>query len=234
MNAAAVLKVGDGRGFVVSRLPHQGIKERVVVTAAHCLPFLPPPHPARYLHEHTYERLLGALGCLPDVSAECLYVDPMADIAVLSSPDNQDRSDEAEAYEELMNKIETPFLVADAPPEIPYQHVIGGEVITINIEGKPTEVEIQCQEIPHIKPGEASVSLLSLAGKWFCARVERRGPWLDIDAKLVGGMSGSPIVVSDADAIGVVSVDRRSPVLIDNLSVWLWRSIIAAQNNPRE
>ena len=92
----AVLRVGDGRGFVVERRSHLGWNERIVITAAHCLPRLPPPyehllqlptpHPARYLDEETYQHLLGPLGIEPTVWATCLFLDPVADIAVLGSP----------------------------------------------------------------------------------------------------------------------------------------------------
>jgi hypothetical protein len=45
--------------FVVSSRHHLGYEERVIITAAHCLPFIPPCHPTRYLEEQTYQRLLG-------------------------------------------------------------------------------------------------------------------------------------------------------------------------------
>ena len=78
----AILKVGDGRGFVVTldRYP-SGDELRVVITAAHCLPELPLPHPARYLKEYTYGNLLGPLDGKRTVWAECMFVDVMADIA---------------------------------------------------------------------------------------------------------------------------------------------------------
>ena len=83
----AILKVGDGRGFVVTldRYP-SGDENRVVITAAHCLPKIPAPHPMRYLAEYTYRSLLGPLGGKCTVWAECLFADVMADIAVLGSP----------------------------------------------------------------------------------------------------------------------------------------------------
>jgi hypothetical protein len=80
-NLKAVVKVGGGRGFIVKRADDQ-----VVITAAHCLPFFPPAHPMSYLQERTFEALLGPLGTKPTVWAECKFVDPIADIAVLSSP----------------------------------------------------------------------------------------------------------------------------------------------------
>ena len=38
----------------------------------------------------------------PAIAAECLFVDPISDLAVLGPPDNQGLSAEYEAYEKLM------------------------------------------------------------------------------------------------------------------------------------
>ena len=72
-----------------------------MITAAHCLPHLPPAHPASYTEERTYRSILGPLGGEPTVFAECLFVDPIADLAVLCSPDDQTRFAEAIAYDNL-------------------------------------------------------------------------------------------------------------------------------------
>jgi hypothetical protein len=71
----AVVRVGRrGRGFLIA----QGGR-RFVVTAAHCLPRLP-----KVGRRHRYLALLGRLdGARLTASAECLFVDPVADIAVL-------------------------------------------------------------------------------------------------------------------------------------------------------
>lgn len=103
----AVLRVGDGRGFVVKRRRYLGGEERIVITAAHCLPYFPPSHPTAYLQELTYQALLGPLGGEPTVWAECLFADPIADVAVLGRPDNQELSDEADAYDLLLEGMET-------------------------------------------------------------------------------------------------------------------------------
>lgn len=116
----AVVKVGDGgRGFVMEIAepnhitkgfmfdgklcrPPRFIKRRLVVTAAHCLPELPPAHPWAYLDEKTY-RLLGPLGSeAPLILTECLFVDPVADLAILGTPDTQDQCEEAEAFMEVV------------------------------------------------------------------------------------------------------------------------------------
>jgi hypothetical protein len=85
----AVIRVGDGRGFIVKdagRARFGWRNERVVITAAHCLPSFPPCHAASYSEERTYEALLGPLRQKPTVWAECLIVDPIGDIAVLGKP----------------------------------------------------------------------------------------------------------------------------------------------------
>jgi hypothetical protein len=92
----AIVQVSDGRGFVVEG------GERYVITAAHCLPKLPPAMSFSHTDERTYEALLGALGTKPSVWAECIFVDPVADIAVLSKPDDQACPDQADGYEELV------------------------------------------------------------------------------------------------------------------------------------
>jgi hypothetical protein len=94
----SVIKVGDGRGFVMA----DDREQPVVVTAAHCLPYLPPASPARYTWERTYGRLLGPLGGEPTISAEILFMDPVADIAILARPDTQEMLEQAKAYDMLV------------------------------------------------------------------------------------------------------------------------------------
>ena len=80
---SGVITVGHGRGFVV-----EGTGERLVITAAHCLPSLPPALPSFGLEVRTYGPLLARRGEEPRAWAVCRFVDPIGDIAVLGSPDN--------------------------------------------------------------------------------------------------------------------------------------------------
>jgi hypothetical protein len=125
----AVITAGDGRGFIVKiRRPRRVISGpnqykvvdilRYVITAAHCLPFFPPCHPTSYLNERTYKAVLGPLGADPAVWAECVFVDPVADIAVLGPPDNQALWAQCEAYEALVDAA-TPLPLADAAASSP-------------------------------------------------------------------------------------------------------------------
>jgi hypothetical protein len=50
----------------------------------------------------------------PSVWCECLFADPVADVAVLGAPDNQELSDQADAYEALVAAA-TPVAVAEPP-----------------------------------------------------------------------------------------------------------------------
>jgi hypothetical protein len=102
----SVITVGGGRGFVV-----EVSTGRYVITAAHCLPWFPPCHGFPYAHERTYENLLAPLGEAPTIWAECRFVDPIGDIAILGAPDGQELYDEAEAYEALVENA-TPIRIS--------------------------------------------------------------------------------------------------------------------------
>jgi hypothetical protein len=113
--ASAVITVGEGRGFVVE---HQGPagQERLVVTAAHCLPYFPPSMSISHIKDRTYANLLAPLGGEPSVWAACRFVNPIGDIAVLDAPDDQELSDEFKAYNRLVEaESVTPLPVA--PPD---------------------------------------------------------------------------------------------------------------------
>ena len=60
-----VITVGEGRGFVVEQ---RG--EHLVVTASHCLPWLPSGFGIAYSEEHVYRNMLGPLGAAPTVACE--------------------------------------------------------------------------------------------------------------------------------------------------------------------
>jgi hypothetical protein len=63
---------------------------------------MPVAHAARDIGERTYQRLLGPLKSNElTVWAECLFADPISDVAALGAPDSQDLYDEASAYDVL-------------------------------------------------------------------------------------------------------------------------------------
>ena len=120
-NAAkgAVVAVGDACGFIIERTRQNLYSDRVIITAAHCLPHLPPADAASDTKCRTYQELVGRLdGPTPKVWAECVFADPVADIAVLAKPDDQALWEEANAYDELIEEAEA-LPIADAPAEGP-------------------------------------------------------------------------------------------------------------------
>jgi S1-C subfamily serine protease len=90
----AVVRVGDGRGFVVSASEY----DRYVVTAAHCVSKHPTPHLANDANELT-RAIIGPLGRKKPTIWAALCADNLIDdIAVFSEPDGQVLSDECECY----------------------------------------------------------------------------------------------------------------------------------------
>jgi hypothetical protein len=222
--ANAVVRVGDGRGFVVEGATGQ----RFIITAAHCLPFVPPSHGFSYTEERTYQNLLARLGQEPSVWCECLFLDPIADIAVLGTPDNQELFEQADAYEALVeDEAVTPFTVAEPP-------------------GKP--MAEQAARLAKIGVGEEEAmreclaSMLFLDGVWRECRVQYQPNGMLItysSDRIAGGMSGSPIVAESGAPIGVVCLGMEGsphitecggphPRLMGNLPGWFLETLNAA------
>ena len=124
---AAVVRVGDGRGFVI------GERDRYIVTAAHCLPALPPAASIAYSADRTYSGLLAPLGESPAIWSECIFVDPIADIAVLSPVDRQELYDQAVAYDDLADAT-TPFRMGEPSGDCTaYALSLGNEWFPVNV-----------------------------------------------------------------------------------------------------
>jgi hypothetical protein len=94
--------------------------------------------------EETFQDVLGPLGAETTVCAECVYVDPISDIAVLGTPDNQELYDEADAYAALIEPL-APLRPGDAAPtKTPaYLIALDGHLIncTVHHFGGPLLIE---------------------------------------------------------------------------------------------
>lgn len=175
----AIVRVGDGRGFLMDAGDEYG---RIVVTAAHCLPQLPPAHGASHTQERTYPALLGSLDDEPpSIWTECLFADPVADLAVLGRPDDQALADETAAFDAFVNG--RPVLRMKVLPIVP---------------------RWQKDLMP------IAGHLLSLNGVWLpCNIISRDGLFLR-DVEIAAGMSGSPAIV-DGYAVAVVALASSVP-----------------------
>jgi hypothetical protein len=178
---------------------------RVVITAAHCLPHISTEFP---LEELTYINLLGSLGDDPSISAECLFVDPVADLAVLGCPDTQRFYRESDLFESWI-----------------------ADLVAFRLGATRDGSEKPCW-------------LLSLTGQWRQGKAgalhDGHGPlWVSgVEAGIIGGMSGGPIVTTDGAAISLVShafgsidlmVEGQCPRLTHHLPAWLVRALTAAR-----
>lgn len=169
MDENAVIRVGAGRGFIIHSNDHPSC---LVVTAAHCLPRTPDAHP--WATDRTWP-LLARLGDKREIYAECLFVDPVADLAVLGPPDDQAAPEEAAAYETLTEEME-PFTVGALKSERGHKDFeLRGRLLSLEGEW------IDC-----------------------AVSYKHRRLWLK-GGSIVGGMSGSPIITKDGVAIGVIS-----------------------------
>ena len=192
----AVVAVGKGgRGFVIETQSN-----RFVITAAHCLPDLPTPHP--WASDTRVFRLLAPLGEKRKIVTECLFVDPVSDIAVLGSPDNQKLSNEADAYEALI-KTTAALPIGCLAPKM-FAELAGW---ILSLDGK----WLRCV-----------VSYHNDSGLWV----------VDVAQVIVGGMSGSPILAENGSAIGVMSCSNAggkeggpNPRLSHHLPGWLLRVV---------
>jgi hypothetical protein len=93
----AVVRVGDGRGFIV----RAGEFDRYVITAAHCVPKHPKPHLANGVNELTYA-IIGSVGRKKPTIWAGLCVDNLVDdVAVFSEPDRQELWNECESYQKF-------------------------------------------------------------------------------------------------------------------------------------
>lgn len=115
--ADSVITVDKGRGFIIEHRSlfdfgngFKRLRRKLVVTASHCLPH-PPVMPCYSYKETTYANLLAPLGEEPSVWAECLFFDPVSDLAILGEPDNQELGEENEAFTHLVDGRK-PFAIA--------------------------------------------------------------------------------------------------------------------------
>src|SRR5262249_2691872 len=138
-----VLRVGEGRGFVVA----DKYGTRFAIAAAHCLPFFPPCSAATYACELIYTSLLAPLSGAPKLSAECLFADPISDIAVLGRPENT-----FEQYESFMDSLK-PFSVGRARPQE------SASVLSLSEHWVPVSLSRQINGPVWIEPGRRFVGV---------------------------------------------------------------------------
>jgi hypothetical protein len=210
--------VDGGRGFIiVNRVSHPFpklklknfrprpfVEHRVVVTAAHCLPKLPPAHAGSFLSERTWNLLGNLDGSKKDIWAECLLVDPVADIAVLGCPDGHVFEDEPEAY----------FSLTDDAPVLQIGKARSGSGWVLSLDGHWIRTTLEVFSGPNgivlkIGPTEPGMS---------------GSPVLGDGGRAVGVVAiGSETVSADGER-KQADLSGPQPMLARNLPGWLLQS----------
>lgn len=193
----AIITVGDGRGFVVGTASRQ-----LVITAAHCLPRFPPAASISHTEERNYSELLGSLGeDAPKVWAECLFADPIGDIAVLGPPDGELVHDEADAYDALTADV-LPLRIAAALDGAP------AWLLTLDRQWMRCVVEDAGGALWNQNPAPPIMGGMS------------GSPILNED----GGSAIGVVCSSGSDDAGF-NISGPNPQLVENLPGWLLREL---------
>ena len=164
----SVIRVGYGRGFVA-----QTVEKPVIITCAHCLPHMPPAVGGIMMtEEKTYPRLVGVLGQKPTITVECLFVDPVADVAVLGEPDGQALPGEAEAYQAFVAEREGLRIATEQNAVLP-----DSKGAWLTLEGKWVQhrlkVNVQCVSTTEKadsgmsgSPDHSTIQFMELLSAW--------------------------------------------------------------------
>lgn len=194
---SAVILVGEGRGFVVegTRTRQQVTLTRgLVITAAHCLPWCPPLiGPVADWRERTYDNVLGPMNGEMTISAECLFIDPIGDLAVLGAAETLGDDEAAqEAYDILTEQDAIPLTVAQQQEE--------GRVWLLSLNGdwfSATLTDDRAMRIKDaaegIEPGMSGSPIIDDAGRAIGVLTTgymSKKPQSDFNASLFDGLPG--------------------------------------------
>jgi hypothetical protein len=187
--------------------------------------------------DSAYPDLLGRIGREPHVSASCLFLDPISDIAILSSPGGEISKERVDAYEALTASV-VPLQISDAKS---WSNATGEEwrnaevpVWVLLPSGELVSCKVEYSSDPVGSYGIPDNSVLLTA----VDEIPRPDGWSPRDPLLVNlsdspGMRGSPIVVADGSAIAVMDGYRSGALLTDHLPRWLLRDHARARGKSR-
>lgn len=191
-----------------------------------------PTWPPLTWHKKPCRNLLGQLeDAHPKISARCIFYDPIANLAVLGSPDDEEyqRFSQEEAFKKLTHSV-TPLRISD-----------GSELL-----GRVAE-DVE----------EAPISMLSLAGGLFSGMARHfpelmgasatKGSFLVLGGEKfgtnslpahfgdgIGKLLGSPMVLSDGSVFGILTGIQQGICLVDFLPGWLLRELMTPRGNEEK
>jgi hypothetical protein len=200
---AAFVTVGAGRGFVI-----ETVHERLVLTTAQCLPHLSHRASGSDFRECTFFDLLGPLGGDVTVSTECLFVDPISDVAVLGEPKRL-LDAEKDAYKALVESSRTVEIGVMTEP-------CGAWLLTVEGQWEPCRVRTLPSGRSLTVVGAAAGLVPGTSGS----------PILSAEGRALGIVS-----ISD-NGSGETTLERHGqPLLASVLPVWLFYDL--TRHRPR-
>jgi hypothetical protein len=219
-STAGIITVGDGRGFVI-----ESARGRLVITAGRCLPSLPLCN--GNTAERTYRALLGPLGGVPSVSAECLFVNPVADIAVLGPPDGQKLLDQADVYDELTRGVAALSIVdlwQTGPAWLlslyqrwfgclvkrdggtvwihdPVEEIVGGLAGRAIVTGSGLAIGVVCNTTHDRRPSGPHPTLTDQLPGWVLREIDR--------GRHKSAVMSGPLITDDSPESGIADLKRQ-------------------------
>ena len=121
------------RGFLPGSISYATVHHhsRPLLTA-----FASSPSRSLYSGKDTFKKLLGPLGAAPSIWAECLFVDPVSDLAVLGQPDGQAFNEDVDtAWDEFIEDIE--------PLELDAKRPTRGWILSLKRQWMPCTIQIK-------------------------------------------------------------------------------------------
>jgi hypothetical protein len=200
---SSVVTVDDGRGFIIAVGD-----TRYVVTAAHCLPFRPPPHLGRHLEEAT-DRFAGGGGAKRHRRLRVRRYD---------GRHRRARTPGQSGVQRRIRSIRGVFLDLAA-----VRHHRAAAAWSSPGAIEPAQLYTGRRgALPGPSPVDRP-SMDRLRHPAFQRSASDRPEEL-----AEGGMSGSPLISATGAALGVISTSNQASVLTDGLPGWLLRALACA------
>jgi len=209
----------------------------LVLTAAHCIEW----HTGGGMTlEDTYEVVETKAGAR--LLMRILFVDPVADLAVMGPPDDQGPPEVVEGYERFSGAT-APVAVGDLAPPRAARRMRTRAIPVRQPDGSRRTVHIQMPR--PVRPRTARVHVFTHHGGWIEGQAllslegaQGSRTWLRAHRKIEGGTSGGPIVDDRGRLLGVVSHSSEDdhgtgyngafPSPPRALPPWIWRDIEAS------
>ena len=178
------------------------------------------------------ENIIGTLGAeIQPVDAQCIFYDPICNLAVLGSPSNREyeRQDREEAYKKLVGSVSAVRL-SNISKDLPFisDDTREASAYIFNLDGNVHECKVSHRQDLIGARGVPD-------GMWFHRGIQigpNRLPAHFGDG--MGKLLGSPIFLSDDSVCGVVTGIQQGVSITEHLPRWLVRELVGRKEDESE